>query len=197
MNASQSTMRPNGWGGLRLKLRTFMLAVIGGGIVHIGITFAWPYLAKADALVRLSKVLPVDKMVVLPRTSPKSQAIAFQAPDLRYAMCRFNAAEAAIAVRASLPEAGWTFSVHGPDGQSIYVVTGQDQRPTDIAVLLIPPGERFIGPLPEARLATGLAQVPLPAAEGIIMVRAPDKGPAYDASIEAELAKASCIPRRS
>lgn len=185
------------WRGPRLRLHTILLAAIAGGIAHIGATFAWPHLVNADAMRRLSAVLPADKMQILPRASPKTQVIAFQAADLTYAICRFNAAEAAIAVRATLPEAGWTFSVHGPDGNSIYVVTGQDQRPTEIAVLLVPPGERFIGPLPEARLASGLAQVPLPAATGIVMIRAPDKGPAYQSIQDAELAKASCTPRRS
>jgi len=183
--------------GPRIKMHTLVLAAIAGAIVHIGATFAWPGLATGDAYRRLARTLPLDQMRVLPPTAPKTQVIAFQAPDLRYAVCRFNAAGAAIAVRARLPEAGWTFSVHGAQGQSVYVVAGQDQRPTDIALLLLPPGERFVGPLPEARLASGLAQVPLPTAEGIIMIRAPAKGAAYQANLEAELAKASCTPRKS
>ena len=50
---------------------------------------------------------------------------------------------------ATLPEAGWTLSVHNALGDSIYVVTGQDQKSTDIALLLLPPGDRFVGVLPE------------------------------------------------
>ncbi len=181
----------------RVKPRTLALAVIAGAIVHICATLTWPYLTTGGAFERLSKLLPVDQMRVLPPTAAKTQVMAFQAPDLRYAVCRFNASEAAIVVRASLPESGWTFSVHGTQGQSIYVVSGQDQRATEIALLLLPPGERFVGPLPEARLTSGLAQVPLPTAEGLIVIRAPSKGAAYHAVLEAELAKASCTPRRS
>ena len=87
--------------------------------------------------------------------------------------------------------------MHNGAGDSIYVVTGQDQRRTDIAVLLLPPGDQFVGVLPEARLAAGLAQISMPGAEGIVLIRAPDKGVAYQAELLAELAKATCTPKRS
>lgn len=181
----------------RLRWRTLALALIGAGIVHICMTFAWPYVSSGDAVLRLAASLPPNAMRVLPAATPKTQIIAFQGPDLRYAGCRVNVAEAAYVVRATLPEAGWTFSVHSGSGDSIYVVTGQDQRRTEIAVLLLPPGDQFVGVLPEARLAAGLAQVSMPSAEGIVLIRAPDKGVAYQAEILAELAKASCTPRRT
>jgi len=181
----------------RLRAHTVLLAVIGAGIVHICMTLAWPYWAASNAVRRISAALPADVMQVLPPTTPKSQLVAFQGPDIRYAACRFNVAEWGYAVRATLPEAGWTFSVHNEVGDSVYVVTGQDQRRTEIAVLILPPGDRFVGVLPEARLAAGFAQVSMPSADGIVLIRAPDKGIAYRAQVDAELAKASCAPRRS
>ncbi len=181
----------------RLRLRTIGLALIGAGIVHICMTFAWPSMSSADAVMRLAAALPPNEMRLLPPTSPKSQLIAFQGPDLRYAACRVNVGEAAYVVRATLPEAGWTFSVHNGSGDSIYVVTGQDQRRTEIAVLLLPPGDQFVGVLPEARLAAGLAQVSMPSTDGVVLIRAPSKGVAYQAQVLAELAKATCTPKRS
>ncbi len=181
----------------RLRWRTLALAVLGGGIVHVCMTFAWPYLSVAGPVQQLAASLPPNVMRILPAATPKSQLIPFQGPDLRYAACRVNVAEAAYVVRATLPEAGWTFSVHNGAGDSIYVVTGQDQRRTDIAVLLLPPGDQFVGVLPEARLAAGLAQISMPGAEGIVLIRAPDKGVAYQAELLAELAKATCTPKRS
>ncbi len=181
----------------RLRLRTLGLALIGAGIAHICMTFTWPYVSSADAVLRLAAALPPNVMRLLPPTTPKSQIIAFQGPDLRYAACRVNVAEAAYVVRATLPEAGWTFSVHNGAGDSVYVVTGQDQKRTDIAVLLLPPGDQFVGVLPEARLAAGLAQVSMPGSEGIVLIRAPDMGVAYQAQITAELSKATCTPKRS
>jgi uncharacterized membrane protein len=181
----------------RLRLQTLLLAVVGAGIVHIGMTFAWPYLATGNAVRRIAAVLPADGLKPLPPVSPKTQTVAFQSPDIRHAACKFNVSEAAYVVRATLPEAGWTFSVHSASGDSVYVVTGQDQRRTEIAVLVLPPGDRFVGVLPEARLAAGFAQVSMPSAEGIVLIRAPNKGAAYQAQVDAELAKATCTPRRT
>ncbi len=156
-------------------MRTLLLSLIGAGIVHICVTLAWPHWLR-QAVRRFAAALPADVMGVLPQPSPKAQVVAFQAPDIRYAACRFNVAESAYAVRATLPEAGWTLSVHNALGDSVYVVTGQDQRRTDIAVLVLPPGDRFVGVLPEARLAAGFAQVSMSSADGIVLIRAPNKG---------------------
>ena len=108
-----------------------------------------------------------------------------------------NVAEAAYAIRATLPGAGWTLSLHSATGDSVYVVTGQDQKATDVSLLVLPPGERFVGVLPEARLAAGFIQVAMPSTEGIVLIRAPDRGSAYRREVEAELAKATCVPRRA
>lgn len=179
-----------------IRLHTLLLSLIGAGIVHICMTMTWPHIATGGAVQRLATALPPDVMRILPAVTPKRQLAAFQGPDIHYAACRFSVAEAAYAVRATLPEAGWTLSVHNSMGESVYVVTGQDQRRTDVALLLLPPGDRFVGVLPEARLAAGFAQVSMPSADGIVLIRAPNKGVAYQAQVESELAKATCTPRK-
>jgi uncharacterized membrane protein len=181
----------------RIRFRTIAAGLLAGGIVHIMLTFAWPSLREQRAFAKLNPPLPVNQMRLLPPTSAKTQVLPFQSPDMRYAVCRFDASDAAIVTRASLPEPGWTFSIHSPNGETVYVITGQEQRRTDIALLLLPPGDRFLGVLPEARLGSGLSQLQLSIKEGIIMLRAPNKGAAYNAEIDAELVKASCLARRA
>jgi uncharacterized membrane protein len=181
----------------RPRLHTLLLAVIAAGIVHISMTLAWPYWTSSTPVRRIMATLPPDVMQLLPVPTPKTQIYAFQGPDVRYAACRFNVSEAAYAVRATLPDAGWSLSVHNATGDSVYMVTGQEQKRTDVAVLVLPPGDRFIGVLPESRLAAGFAQVPVTGAEGIVLIRAPDRGVAYQAEMNAELSKATCLPRRS
>lgn len=181
----------------RLRLQTLLLALIGAGIVHIVATLAWPHLAAGSAVRRFAAIIPPDVMQVLPPVTPKDQVLPFQAADVRYAACRFSVADHAYTVHATLPEAGWTLSVHNALGDGIYVVTGQDQKSTDIALLLLPPGDRFVGVLPEARLAAGYAQVSMPSASGLVLIRAPNKGAAYGGEVDAALAKASCTPRQS
>ena len=182
----------------RLRFRTLVAGLLAAGIVHSLLTFAWPGLKARSALAGLRALnLPVNQMRLLPPTSAKTQVLPFQAPDMRYAICRFNASDAAIIARASLPEPGWTFSIHSLTGDTVYVITGQEQRRTDIALLLLPPGDRFLGVLPEARLGSGLSQLQLSIKEGMIMLRAPSKGPAYNAEVDAELIKSSCLARRA
>jgi uncharacterized membrane protein len=182
----------------RIRFRTIVAGLLAAGIVHILLTFAWPAWHARQALAGLRALnMPVNQMRLLPPTSAKTQVLPFQAPDMRYAICKFNASDAAIVAKASLPEPGWSFSIHSPTGETVYVITGQEQRRTDIALLLLPPGDRFLGVLPEARLGSGLSQLQLAINEGIIMLRAPSKGPAYNAEVDAELVKASCLARRA
>lgn len=181
----------------RIRLQTLLLSLIAAGIVHVLMTLAWPHWISASPVRRIAAALPGDGMYLLPPTTPRTQLVPFQTADMRYAACKFTVTDGAYAVRASLPAAGWTFSVHGANGETVYVVTGQDQRRTDVATLILPPGDRFIGVLPESRLASGFAQVTMPTADGIAIIRAPDRGAAYQAEIEAELTKASCVPRRN
>jgi uncharacterized membrane protein len=181
-----------------VRLRTIVAGLLAAGIVHIVLTFAWPSIKGRQVFTGIKAAMPVNQMRLLPPTSAKSpQVLAFQAPDMRYAICRFDASDSAIVARASLPEPGWTFSIHGPTGETVYVITGQEQKRTDIALLLLPPGDRFLGVLPEARLGSGLSQLQLTVKEGIIILRAPNKGPAYNAEVDAELVKASCLARRA
>jgi uncharacterized membrane protein len=181
----------------RIWLRTIVAGLMAAGILHVLITFAWPTLRGREAFAGIKAITQVNQMRLLPPTSTKTQVLPFQSPDMRYALCRFDASDSAIVVRASLPEPGWIFSIHSPAGETVYVITGQEQKRTDVALLLLPPGDRFLGVLPEARIGSGLSQLQLGIKEGTIMLRAPSKGPAFNAEIDAELIKASCLPRRA
>ena len=180
----------------RLRLHTIVLSLIGGGIVHICMTFGWPLLAAGNPVRQIAAALPGEGVHILP-SPPRGKAVmAFQGTDSLYAACRFNVADAAVAVRATLPEPGWMISVLDGNGDSLYVVTGQGQRRTDVSVLLLPAGDRFVGLLPETRFSSGFAQVVVPDGGGIVLIRAPNKGTSYKAEAEAELAKATCVARR-
>lgn len=180
----------------RIRWRTLLLGLIGAGIVHIVATLVWPQFSGGSGALRIAATLEAGQMTVLPPLSPKTQLVPFQAPDFSYAACRIDVSEAAYAVRATLPEPGWTLSIHNMAGDTVYVVTGQEQRSTNIALLVLPPGDRFVGVLPEARLAAGFAQVSMPSPQGIVLLRAPNKGAAYQSQVDADLAKATCVARK-
>ena len=83
------------------------------------------------------------------------------------------------------------------DGENIYSASAQASGRTDISVLLVPPGDRFLGLTPEARGVPLDVQAPLtlPSDKGIFVLQAPDKGLAYRNETEAGMRTATCTVR--
>lgn len=170
-------------------------ALVAAGILHIGATFAHSYLATSSAYQRLAPQLPVNAMTVLPPVTPADQPLAFLGADARYALCRIDTAEGPVTIEARLPGPGWTLTLTSPEGETLYAASGQPDRPLDAALKLVPSDERFLGLTPEARgLAAETVPLVVAAPSGMVVLRAPDKGLAYRALIEAELRRARCAP---
>lgn len=179
-----------------LNLRLLGLALVGAGIVHILTALVAERLASEAIFQRLSRRLPVNAMQVLAQPSPATQLVPFGGAEGPMAVCRFDLSTAPLAVEAILPAAGWSVSVHGQDGAGQYVVAGQDQRRTDISLIILPPGDAYLAALPENAGPRGATPIQLSGQEGFIFIRAPLKAGAYRARIEADLAKARCTPLR-
>lgn len=177
--------------------RVWALALVTAGIVHICATFATIELAGQPAYERLARTLEPHRMQVLPAVTPTSQPLPYWSPEFRYALCRYRTSQGSVLVTASLPDNGWTLTVFSKSGESTYSVAGQAGRRTDIVLLLVPPGDRFITIAPEAVAGQGGAGAPLaiPARDGIVIVRAPDKGVSFRNETELELRKAQCSYR--
>jgi uncharacterized membrane protein len=183
---------------LDLNWRVIAAALIAAAILHILVTLAAPRLTTASAIERLDAALPLNKMQVLAPIAPNNQPLPFLGPDGRYAMCRFDTSAAPVGIKASLPEPGWTLALYSKDGDNFYVAAGQPGTRTDLSILLVTSDERFMGLTPEARGLSTDKQVSLPisAHHGVAVLRAPDRGPAYRAEVEAELKRASCAVER-
>lgn len=178
----------------RLNWRLVGAALISVGILHICATLAMPWLSRASAYEQLAAILPANKMRMLPPPSPAAQPLPFLAPDFRYAMCRVDAGNGPVVVKVSLPDRGWTVSFYGTDGGSLYAASGQPGRGIDISLQVVSSDERFTGLTPEAlgKTRSDDAAVTVGAREGIVVVRAPERGIAYRVRTESELARASC-----
>lgn len=177
-------------------------AVITVGILHICAVFAAPELATGTAYQRLAATLPVNKMVLLPPITPSAQPLPFLTADGRYAMCRFETSKGPVAITAALPERGWTLALHSPDGENFYTATAQPGSRTEISLLLVPTEERFLDLGLE--LGTGSQQpqqqpegeaLKLSAREGVVVLRAPDRGIAYRPRMEGLLKRAECMQK--
>jgi uncharacterized membrane protein len=179
-------------------LRAVLISAIAAAIVHISATFAIPHLVATSAYERLLPRLPLNVLVLLPPPTPNAQLLPYQAPDMHYAMCRFDASKSPVVVKANLPEPGWTFALYSPEGDNFYVVPGHDQRRTEVHAVLAPEGDAWMGNWTAANLADRtLTEIQTPSPRGLLVIQAPMKGQAYRREIEAELARASCAALRT
>lgn len=179
---------------MQARGRVLAVAVILAAILHIVATLIAPRIAGGTPFAKLAPVAPLHTFKVLPPITPQTQPLAFMAPDVRYAMCRYDTAQGPVSVSARLPGRGWALGLYTPEGDNFYTALGQDGQPTDIALLLTPVADRFLGLTPEARGQVSEATTTLNIAtgKGLIVVRAPDQGLAYRAETEAVLKNARC-----
>ncbi len=175
--------------------RTVIGAVLLGGIMHILVTLAVPFVTSSTAFAKLRETLPANRMVILPPATPGKQALPFLTPDALYAMCRFDVSVDSLAVTAAVAHTGWTLSMHTPQGDNFYVMPAQQQRRNDVSLLVVPATSTLseFATTPRRVSATD-SQIPSPTNEGLVIVRAPLKGLAWRAETEALLRRASCTP---
>jgi uncharacterized membrane protein len=183
---SLAWLRAVGW-------RTLVGAALLGGIVHIAATLAVPALSRGNAFQKLRETLPANQMVLLAPPAPGGRPLPFMAPDALYAMCRFDVTNAPLTVVAALPDIGWTLSLHSPQGDNFYAMPAQQSRRDEVSLTIVSASDH--GDLVSARRpATLESQIESPAAEGLVVIRAPLRGLAWTAATEALLRKASCTP---
>lgn len=171
----------------------FLAALTAAGIVHICTVLAMPYFYRNDAVVRLQRTLPQNSFVILPAAKPRAQVLAYQHADSRYAICSFDLRDGPVVVRALLAEPGWTLTAYGPGGESFYSLPAPENRRLSLSLLILPGGERFLGPMHDARsLDQDISQVTAPTRTGLVVIQAPLKGRTYVAEVEQGLAQANC-----
>ncbi len=171
------------------------------GIVHICITFAMPALTGSNTFKKFAGTLPSNRLDVLPPIAPGNQPLPFMAPDSRYAVCRYDTTAGSVAVNIGLPDAGWMLALYSLEGDNFYYVVGQSGRRISLSLLLVPPSDQVLGTSAEAQPLgpAGPAGAPVTVAtrQGLLFVRAPERGAAYRQEIEAELRKARCSLKRA
>lgn len=175
--------------------RTVIGAVLLGGIVHITATMAVPLVSSGHALARLRDALPANRMVLLPPAAPGKQPLPFLAPDALYAMCRYDISVDSLIVTAAMAQAGWTLSLHTPQGDNFFVMPAQEARRGDLSLTVVPSAERlgeFVAT--PRRVSAQETLVASPSWEGLVVVRAPLRGLAWRAETEAALRRATCTP---
>jgi uncharacterized membrane protein len=175
--------------------RTVIGALLLGGIIHILATLAVPLFSSGQAYAKLRETLPANRMVVLPPLAPGKQPLPYLPPDALYAMCRYDLSVDSLTVTAAMAQAGWTLSLHTPQGDNFYVMPAQESRRGDISLTVVPSAERlgeFVAT--PKRVGGQETQITSPSWEGLVVVRAPLKGLAWRTDTEAALRRATCTP---
>lgn len=185
---------------MRAKSRTRgMLYVIGlslvsAGLVHLGSTLAIPMMAAQSGYEPLYGALPVNQMTVLPPSTPGNEPLTFHDPDQRLAICRYDLGAGSLSVDVMLPERGWSVGLYTPTGENYYVVSSAGLQQPRVTLTIDAPKERGFSLLSLGKPAPAQdpSRVSAPSMTGMVVLRAPSRGRAYKAQLEAQLARARC-----
>src|SRR5204862_2544151 len=126
---------------------------------------------------------------------PGKQPLPYLPPDALYAMCRYDISVDSLTVTAAMAHAGWTLSLHTPQGDNFYVMPAQESRRGDISLTVVPSAER-LGELATTprRVSAQETQVASPSWEGLVVVGAALKVLAWRAEAGSGLRRATSPP---
>jgi uncharacterized membrane protein len=186
-----------------MKLPVPTLRVTGPALMSIPLAAAAVHIVAAlmamndtanSAYRRLSPGLELHKMVMLQPVTKGHQPIPYMTADARYAMCRFDTSKGPVSVNAVLPDLGWTLGIYRPNGATVYFATAAPGKLNDVSITIVPSEDKFLGlpSLTKKDRAAPESRFSITAREGLIVVRAPEKGLAYRAETEKDLARAAC-----
>ncbi len=177
----------------RLSLHVLVVALVAAGIVHITSTLAIPFMSSSTGYERLAAGIPINAMRVLPLATPGAELLPFNDPELQLAVCPFDLSVGPLTVNAVLPEAGWSLAIYSQLGDNYYAIAAATLRQPDVTLVLEPTKATLLN-----LFGIGMApnfdasRVAAPESRGIVVIRAPRKGQAFEQTTAAMLARASC-----
>lgn len=178
---------------MKLSWLTLPTAIILACIIHVAAVLGLPLLAPKTAWDRLSALGEPNEMVILPAAAPEHQSLPMMAPDVRYAVCRFDISEGPVRLSTQILDDFWVIAFYTPGGQNFYTVSGGELKRNKIEIIISTKKEAIfeIG----ANILDDiddLVVVASPEREGIAMIRAPLSGPSYALRTELALKRGSC-----
>jgi uncharacterized membrane protein len=173
-------------------------AAVTAAVLHIAMTFAFPatahWFGRGAAYHRLKFQLEANRMKLFTiEAGSGAPLLPFLSPDMSYAFCRYDVSAGPVAVSALLPDAGWSLALYTPQGDNFYAAPGGEGRAAVVEFLIVPASDRLINLVPGMRRAdVDATQVTSPVREGLLVVRAPYRGLAFESATRAALTKATC-----
>jgi uncharacterized membrane protein len=132
-------------------------------------------------------------MIQLPPATPGHASMPMQAPDMRYAFCRFDLTPGPVRVRAAVPNNLWMIALYTKDGDIFYSVAGADMNSAQIDLIIAKEDQPVAeGGVDAPDESDEVVVVKSPVSEGIAMIRAPLAGPSRASAIEDALKSTYC-----
>lgn len=180
---------------IRLPGLYIALGLVLAGLIHIVAVLMLPMVAPRNANARLAGLGQVNAMVQLPAAEPGRQVMPMMAPDVRYALCRYDLSAGPVRLRAPIADDLWMIALYTSEGSNFYAVAGGDLKRDEID-LIIATGDQTVAEAgldaPEA--SDKVLVVNSPVTEGIALIRAPVAGPSAAGRAERALKGAYCGP---
>lgn len=134
-------------------------------IVHISVVLAIPYLSENDAWRRLINFTEPNQMRVLEKLDENNQLWAFHAPDIKYAVCRYDITRAPVRIHFTMLRGFWSVALYDDEGRNFYAADGFDLLRSQMSLILLGPddikGDDISLP------------IKVPSEQGLIVLRAP------------------------
>jgi uncharacterized membrane protein len=174
------------------------LCVVLAGLIHVVAVLTLPMLAPRDAQARLAALGPANTMIQLPVAAPGRQVMPMMAPDVRYAVCRYDLSEGPVRLRARIADGLWLIAFYTPLGENFYAVSGADMKRSEVDLIIATTDQTVaeVG-VDSTEAFDNVVVVSSPVVEGIALIRAPLAGPSRGAEAERALKATHCGPLNS
>lgn len=166
--------------------------VCGAGVIHVATVFAIPLLTERDAWQRLGTVSSANQLYILPPGTP-DDVLPSLAPDIVHAFCRFDLTDGNVALYLPIGAPNWMLSLSARRGENFYVTSGAELKRRDVRILVVPRA-RLAAEASSENTVEGDEQIIViaPEMQGIVMIRAPIRGPSFVARTVDTLQGARC-----
>jgi uncharacterized membrane protein len=112
--------------------------IVIAGITHLVSILAMPRLAPKDSFARMAMITPLNRTTLLTNSGPGKNNSPFDDPALAQGVCRYDLAQGAVRLRASLtPESLMMLSFHSRYGDVFYSMTDRSAPRGRLDVLLL------------------------------------------------------------
>lgn len=177
----------------RLSWFSLGLAVLLAGIIHVIAVFSMPHLVTRKAWDLLTAIGPTNSIHVLPAASPVHQSLPFMAPNVRYAVCRYDLAAGPVRLKTKVFDELSLIAFYTTSGANFYTISGTDIKRDTIEVFISTQAEPVVETDPDATDDSDNAVVvTVPSERGVVVIRTPLAGKSQAAHAEKALAEASC-----